>query len=355
VQDHNTILEPLFAWYDSNKRDLPWRHTKNPYKIWLSEVILQQTRVDQGLPYYLKFVEKYPSIEHLSEASIDEVLRLWQGLGYYSRARNLHKCAKVIQMEWGGSFPETRNDLLKLPGIGRYTSAAIASLAYGKKEAVVDGNVIRVVSRLFAIEDDISNQTTIDEITHIAESLIPSDDPATFNQAMMEFGAVHCVPANPDCTTCVFFDICEARKKGLQKQIPFKKRKSSKRDRYFNYLMIEIRGKLLMKKRSGNDIWNGLFEFYLIETDRDLDFDHLPLPSELTNHADKWTMEYSSKTIKHVLSHQNIMSKFIKISFVSDCSYNASLWSGFQLYSLDEIEELPKPILIDKYLGGKIN
>lgn len=352
--DHNAIIEPLFSWYNAIKRDLPWRNTKDPYKIWLSEIILQQTRVDQGLPYYLKFVEKYPSIKHLAEANIDEVLRLWQGLGYYGRARNLHKCAKTVVRECNATFPKNRKDLVQLPGIGPYTSAAIASFAYGKKEAAVDGNVIRVITRLFAIEGDISSQKTMNRISDIAGSLIPAEDPGTFNHAIMEFGAVHCVPANPDCDACIFFDICGARRKGLQRQIPFKKKKTAKRARYFNYLVVEIGSKILMRKRRERDIWNGLFEFYLIETDRELTFDLLQLPEELIDHRDKWVVEYETGIVKHVLSHQNIMSRFIKIGFGPEYNFYASAWPGFRPYSLKEIEELPKPILIDKYLGGKI-
>ena len=232
--NHKAIAEPLLSWYKRNKREMPWRNTKNPYKIWLSEVILQQTRVEQGLPYYLKFIQKYPSIKHLSEAKIDEVLRLWQGLGYYTRARNLHKCAKTVNNELGGLFPKEVNDLLKLPGIGPYTAAAIASFAFSKKEAVVDGNVLRVITRLFGIADDIGEQKTVRKISRIVNSIIPADNPSDFNHAMMEFGATYCVPRNPDCDNCVFRNSCEANKSNLQTQLPVKNKKIAKKTRYFN-------------------------------------------------------------------------------------------------------------------------
>ena len=186
--NHSAILDPLFRWYEANKREMPWRKTRNPYKIWLAEVILQQTRVEQGLPYYLKYIEKYPTIKHLANADIEEVLRLWQGLGYYSRARNLHKCAKTVSEELEGLLPNERKKLEKLPGIGPYTAAAVASFAFMKREAVVDGNVMRVITRLYGITNDISEQKTIKEISSIVTDLIPSDKPDVFNHAMMEFG-----------------------------------------------------------------------------------------------------------------------------------------------------------------------
>jgi A/G-specific adenine glycosylase len=351
---HNAILQPLFSWYRKNKRDMPWRNTKNPYKIWLSEVILQQTRFEQGLPYYLKFVEKYPTIKHLSEAHIDEVLRLWQGLGYYSRARNLHKCAKTINFEFGGKFPEQKNQLLQLPGIGPYTAAAIASFAFGKKEAVVDGNVLRVITRLFGIDKDIGDQKTVNEISGIVNELIPAEQPDIFNHAIMEFGASVCVPKNPSCSNCVLQHICTAYTKKMQAQLPMKKKKIVKKTRYFNYLVIHIGNQILMTKRENNDIWKGLFEFYLVESEKHQSFNRLVLPKELIDHTEIWELSRESRLYKHVLTHQNIMCQFYHIRFLEDHKFNDSHWKKYRPYTLSEIEDLPKPILIDKYLGEKI-
>jgi A/G-specific adenine glycosylase len=350
----NVIVSRLFSWYEINKRHMPWREIDDPYKIWLSEIILQQTRIEQGLPYYLKFVQKYPTIKHLSEAHIDDVLRLWQGLGYYSRARNLHKCAKTVSKDFGGYFPSDRKALMKLPGIGPYTSAAIASFAFGQREAVVDGNVMRVITRLYGITEDITNQKTIKKISEVVDELIPSDKPDIFNQAIMEFGAVHCVPANPNCGQCIFNDFCVAQAKGWQKRIPVKSKAIKKRTRYFNYLIIENDGRLLMKKRDQNDIWKGLFEFYLLETSQENAYDQLELPDQLVSNSRLWTLATESKLYKHLLTHQIIMCRFYHIKFVKEHPFDASKWIGYQQYTLSEIDGLPKPILIDKYLGEKI-
>lgn len=350
----NTIAEELLKWYYKNQRELPWRADKNPYKIWLSEVILQQTRVEQGLPYYLKFVKNYPNIHALAKAPEDNVLRTWQGLGYYSRARNLHKCAKFIVNNFGGNFPSERNELLNLPGIGPYTAAAIASFAFGKKEAVVDGNVIRVITRLYGIEDDIAKQKTTNQVKSIVDELIPESHPAVFNQAIMDFGALHCMPRNPLCANCSFLGICETQAKGIQDKIPFKSKKIKKRTRYFNYLIIRIGKNILMRKRTMNDIWKGLFEFFLIESDSESSFDDIPLPDGIIRQSHKWEIQEEFKSKKHLLSHQTIMGKFYIIQTSNDFMFNPMDWPDYQLYSNEEIIELPKSILIDRFLGEKI-
>ncbi len=353
--EHNAIISSLFAWYQIYKRELPWRNTKNPYKIWLSEIILQQTRIEQGLPYYLKFIDKYPSIQHLANAPVDDVLRLWQGLGYYSRARNLHLCAKIVSQQFNGKFPEYREELMKLPGVGPYTSAAIASFAYKKKEAVVDGNVIRFISRLYGIELDISLGSTVKMINSIADELIPDKNPDVFNQAAMEFGALQCIPGKPDCDSCIYSTTCVARLNHLQDVIPVKTRKIAKRTRYFNYFIIDIDGKILMRKREGNDIWNGLFEFFLLESSHENGLEELKLPNELAENPDSWLIADESKWHRHILTHQVIMCRFIKINLHDRHILDLSGWDNYRLYSCDEIEALPKPILLANYLGGKIN
>ena len=349
------INQYLINWYDQNKRDLPWRNTSNAYHIWLSEVILQQTRVAQGLPYFRRFVQKFHTVHDLANAPEDEILRVWQGLGYYSRARNLHKCAKIVSNEYNGKFPDERQELAKLPGIGPYTSAAIASFAFSKKEAAIDGNVLRVLTRIYGIEDDISDKRTVDAIREIANIIIPSEDPGKFNQAIMEFGALNCVPKNPKCESCGLRDICEAKIQGKEILIPVKLKKIKRKSRYFNYLVVEIGNKYLMRKRGYDDIWKGLFEFCLIENDIVTTFAELALPNVLTMNSKCWELTSESRIIKHVLTHQNIHCTFHHIRFMDGFKYNAAQWGGLKLYSASEINELPKAILIDNYLGGKIN
>ena len=344
------IISTLLWWYSQNKRDLPWRQTRDPYKIWLSEIILQQTRVEQGLPYYLKFIKKYSNVFKLAQAPIDEVLRTWQGLGYYSRARNLHKCAITIIDKYNGKFPEERSELIKLPGIGPYTSAAIASICFGKKEAVVDGNVIRLITRLFGIETDISSPKTIKKVTFIAESLITNSNPDIFNQAIMEFGATQCKPNKPLCEDCIFTEFCSGRIRNIQHKIPFKLKKLKKRERFFNYFIIRFNNKILMKKRKGNDIWNGLFEFLLLETKSEKDFDELHPTSFLKKFSNIWILETISPSFKHILTHQIINCKFYEINFSKSIAMEDYNW-----FTLEEIENLPKSILIDRYLREKIN
>ena len=223
----------LIQWYLNNKRDLPWRNTQNPYLIWLSEIMLQQTRVAQGLPYYMAFTNAFPTVFELANASEEQVLKLWQGLGYYSRARNLHKTAQFVASELNGEFPDNNKDLLKLKGIGDYTAAAIASFAYNEAVPVVDGNVFRVLSRYFDIETDISLVTAKKEFSALAFELMPKNDPASFNQAIMEFGALQCVPKNPSCEICVFNSSCAALQKKKVHLLPFKSKKIKVSYRFF--------------------------------------------------------------------------------------------------------------------------
>lgn len=351
--NNNRISKELINWYSHSKRDLPWRDIDDPYKIWLSEVILQQTRVDQGLPYFNHFVEKYPTVMHLAESRLDDVLRSWQGLGYYSRARNLHKCAITIVEKYNGKFPSTRNELIKLPGIGPYTSAAIASFAFGKKEAVVDGNVVRVITRLFGIEENIADRQTVNQINQIVDDLIPESDPALFNQAIMEFGALHCTPKKPSCSSCGFLGICIAQKSGAQTKIPFKPGKIKKQIRFFNYLIIKTQDKYFLHKRMKKDIWNELFEFFLVETPSEISFDKLVLPKILTHKPQLWKITEESRTYKHLLSHQTILCRFYEISMSKEFKFNSMDWEEYQLYSKEEIDELPKSTLINRYLEKK--
>ncbi|HEY0769642.1 MAG TPA: A/G-specific adenine glycosylase, partial [Sphingobacteriaceae bacterium] len=227
--------DKIVKWYSENKRSLPWRETKDPYRIWLSEIILQQTRVAQGLPYYLRFVERFPTVSHLASAPQDEVLRLWQGLGYYTRARNLQKCAQTIVEKYSRKFPRTYAELISLPGIGEYTAAAIASISFNEKVAVVDGNVFRVLSRVFGIDTPINSAEGKKGFSKLANDLIHETAPADYNQGLMEFGALFCTPKNPKCEECVFRKSCHAFQNGLQQQLPVKLKSKASRKRYFYY------------------------------------------------------------------------------------------------------------------------
>ncbi|HYG19647.1 MAG TPA: A/G-specific adenine glycosylase, partial [Ohtaekwangia sp.] len=237
--DNRYFPDKVVEWYDQNKRDLPWRQTRDPYKVWLSEVILQQTRVSQGLPYYLKFIEQYPDVHALAAASEQEVLRCWQGLGYYTRARNLHKCAKQVASAHRGIFPTSFAELKTLPGIGDYTAAAIASISFGEQVAVVDGNVFRVLARIFGIDKPINSPEGKNHFSTLANALISKHpQPDIYNQAVMEFGALHCVPKNPLCDSCPFKGICVAAMQELQHALPVKLKAKPVRKRYFNYFVI---------------------------------------------------------------------------------------------------------------------
>lgn len=287
----------LIDWYKKNKRDLPWRNTRNPFNIWLSEVILQQTRVAQGMSYYEKFCEEFNTVKDLAEASEDKVLALWKGLGYYSRGRNLRKAAIQIQEEFGGEFPQTFKELKKLKGVGDYSAAAIASFAFGEKVAVVDGNVYRVLSRVFNIKTAIDSTEGKKYFAKLANELICENDPAMFNQAIMEFGALQCSPKSPDCTVCPFHLKCEAEAEGTIGSLPFKAKKTKRRSRYFNFYFAEQGGIVKLEKRVEGDIWANMYQFPLIEvTEFDEDIDTL------------WET-------KHVLSHQDLFCRFIKVDF----------------------------------------
>jgi len=307
----------LTQWYLQNKRDLPWRKTADPYPIWLSEIMLQQTRVAQGTPYFLSFTNVFPTVFDLANADEEQVLKLWQGLGYYSRARNLHKTAQYVAYELNGVFPATYNDLLKLKGIGEYTAAAIASFSYNEAVPVVDGNVFRVLSRYFDIDTDIALASAKKEFAALAFELMPKDNPALFNQAIMEFGALQCVPKSPNCTICVFNESCAALQKKKVDQLPVKSKKLKVRNRYFNYIVVSDElGNTIIQKRTAKGIWHNLYEFPLIETDKVEDFDCIA--EHIQNDFSKVypiisIMEFNEQSIIHKLSHQHLYIKFWKV------------------------------------------
>lgn len=258
----------IMNWYTRNKRELPWRETQDAYKIWLSEIILQQTRVSQGLPYYNNFVDKFPNVYAFANAPIDDILKLWQGLGYYSRARNMHIAAKTVVNDYGGQFPDNYTALLQLKGVGKYTAAAIASIAYNEAVAVVDGNVYRVLARYFGIHEPIDSTTGIKTFNTLANEVLDKENPAIYNQAIMEFGALQCKPQNPDCPNCVLQTTCKAFADKTVGLLPIKAKKTVVKKRYFNYLYFDKPGFTYLQKRPEKDIWAGLYEFPLVETEQ---------------------------------------------------------------------------------------
>ena len=350
----NFFSSGLLKWYGHYKRDLPWRGIKDPYKIWLSEIILQQTRVKQGLPYYLKFVENFPSVAHLARAEETKVLRLWQGLGYYSRARNLHKCAKVICEKYGGSFPSTFEELQKLPGIGKYTAAAIASFAFGEAVPVVDGNVYRVLSRLFGIQTDISSPGAYREFFAIAKEMMPEDSAGDFNQALMEFGATHCTPKNPLCLTCTFASCCIAMERRWQDKLPVKAKRVKIRTRYFSYFILESQDQILMRQRETSDIWGRLYDFYLVEHEQRRELEEVVNGHDfLHNLMREGPLIEEAPPFKHVLTHQIIQAAFYRFRLPGDFP-QGELPQNLKPYTIKKIKALPKPILIEKYLNAYI-
>lgn len=352
IPDAYKIADKLRDWYLQHKRDLPWRETNDPYKIWLSEVILQQTRVAQGHDYYLRFIESYPTVQDLAAAREEEVLRLWQGLGYYSRARNLHACAKTIVSYYEAQFPERYEDLMKLKGIGAYTAAAIASFAFGERVPVVDGNVFRVLSRLFGVETDISSSGARKEFFEIGKKLITHSDPAIHNQAMMEFGALQCTPAKPNCMFCTLQEYCVAFRDNRQSDLPVKLKKAKVKNRYFYYFVVEDGGRLLLKSRGPKDIWQGLYDFPLYESASDKPLEEA-LDAALGQYP--WlrncVLKEERGPVKHLLSHQKLHVRFLRLgSTTSGVQKISSVEKDLQFYDAQELSSLPKPILIDKYL-----
>lgn len=337
--------DTLLKWYLANKRDLPWRHTNDPYKIWLSEVILQQTQVIQGLSYYNKFVKTFPTVKHLAKSKEDAVLKMWQGLGYYSRARNLHATAKTISTIYKGIFPKTYEEIRSLKGVGNYTAAAITSMAYNMPYAVVDGNVYRVLSRVFGISTPINSTEGIKQFQKLADELILKKKAGLYNQAIMEFGAKHCKPVNPDCENCVLNDKCIAYAKNQVSQLPVKHKKTKIRDRYFNYfLLIDKSQNVIVNQRNKKDIWQGLFELFLIETEKETDLKTLLKSKQLKAFGENFVVEDKHMQFKHILSHQHLHSNFYVLRFKGKFSKKHSS------IAIKDLKKLAWPRLIDKFL-----
>lgn len=336
----------ILIWFDKNKRNLPWRKESDPYKIWLSEIILQQTRVAQGTEYYHSFCETYPNVKSLANASEQEVLRLWQGLGYYSRARNLHYSAKYIAEELNGEFPNTHKELLKLKGVGEYTAAAIASIAFNEPHSAIDGNAFRVLARYFDIELDTSLSKTKKYFIELGNEIIDHERPGDFNQAVMELGALVCLPKNPKCDICPLNESCAALMKDKIDQLPVKTKKVKVKNRNLNFLEISDGEHYLMCKRTQKDVWKNLFTFPLIELEEN---------KKWNSQANSFDLEFEKTHSEiHILTHQKLNITFWNAQANSLELKTLANELNAEIYALEEIEDLPLPRPIEKYFNDKI-
>lgn len=343
----DAIAESLINWYDCHHRELPWRETTDPYAVWISEIILQQTRVAQGYDYYVRFMREFPTVEALAEADEDRVLRLWQGLGYYSRARNLHAAARQVVAQ--GGFPNTYEGLLRLRGVGAYTAAAIGSFAFGLPVAVVDGNVYRVFSRLFAVTEPIDTTSGQKLFASLAAQLLPDECSAQYNQAVMEFGALQCVPRSPRCDVCPLADKCLALDRGLVNELPVKSHRTKVTDRWFHYFYVHNADYMYLHKRSSDDIWRGLYELPMVERVSDeligdemeevLPTDVLPSRRELRLLGSR----------RHVLSHQVIHATLYEV----EVSCELPALTPYIIIRIDELDDYALPRLITLLLHGE--
>ncbi len=348
------FTKKLLEWHISHPRSLPWKGERDPYLVWLSEIILQQTRVEQGLPYFERFKEKYPTVGDLAQASEDEVLKMWEGLGYYSRARNLHFTARFVAAELGGKFPATYLGLRSLRGIGDYTAAAIASFALGLPYAVVDGNVQRVLSRYFGIEEPVDTAKGKRLIAQLAQELLDEAQPGNYNQAIMDFGATHCTPATPKCTTCPLQVLCKAFQQKKVESFPLKSKKSQRRQRFFCYLVIHQQGKIFIKKRTKRDIWQNLYDFPMIE------MEHLPQSRQaVLGHetCKRWLGQGKHQLLrislpfKQELSHQQVTALFCEIKVGSQFCPPQENWLAANMH---ELNNFAFPKLVSLYFKQNI-
>lgn len=342
-----TFQSELINWYQKNKRDLPWRHTNDAYTIWLSEIILQQTRVEQGLPYFTKFLENFPTVGAFASATETQVLKLWQGLGYYSRGRNMHATAQIVVNDYNGEFPRQHGTLIKLKGIGEYTAAAISSFSSGEAKAVVDGNVFRVLARYYGVHTAINSPAGKKEFYTLANELLFKEDPALYNQAIMEFGAMQCKPKSPNCGICPLNQTCYAFNNNLVAVLPVKIRKAEQKHRFFNYFISRHGDQILIKERQAGDIWQHLYDFPLVETDQPytlLDAELLQQVRESFGNDAEITL-VSAK--KHILTHQIIHIQFFALK---NYIFNFNKQKELNWVSLNKLDELPQPKVIHDFI-----
>ena len=333
-----------------NKREMPWKGEKDPYKIWLSEIILQQTRVDQGLAYYKDFIKNFSTVHQLAKAPETKVFKLWEGLGYYTRCKNLIATAKYISTKLKGKFPDKYEDILALKGIGPYTAAAIGSFAFNLPYAVVDGNVFRVLSRYFGIDTPIDSTDGKKLFTQLANDLLDKKQPGIYNQAVMDFGATICKPQLPLCTVCFLKSNCKAKQNGLVNKLPVKEKSIVKKTRWFYYIIASCNGQLYVKKRGAGDIWENLYEFILIENEGALATEKITGLQQVKAlfGKNKLVVEQVSKPYRQLLTHQTIIGQFIKIRLDKPVSI-----PGYQLVKEEKINKLPFPKFITSYLKDK--
>lgn len=349
------MIEPftklLLSWHDINKRsELPWNNTKDPYRIWLSEIILQQTQVKQGRPYYEKFVKKYPTIQALAAATEEEVMKQWQGLGYYSRARNMHSTAKVVSNEYAGRFPSEYKEILKLKGVGKYTAAAIASFAFGHSYAAVDGNMIRVLSRVFGVSAVDGYPKFLKDIDLLADQMIVPDRPADFNRAIMDFGSIVCKAKLPQCLGCPIQDSCIAFNENMVGELPPKKAKVAVQKRYYIYLVFNKDGKTLIRKRGAKDFWQGLYEFYLIEQDSAPSLSDSKLKALIANELQIQDFGIDAISLrKQRLTHRLVTALFINIT-VADSANIINDESSYHWTDIGKLNSYAFPRMIAQYL-----
>lgn len=344
----STFSKRLLVWHSTQDRPMPWKGSKNPYWIWLSEIILQQTRVEQGLPYFEKFVEHYPTVQDLANAPEDEVMKLWQGLGYYSRARNLHATAKNISFNLNGDFPNTYKEILKLKGVGPYTAAAISSFAFDLPHAVVDGNVYRVLSRTFGIKTPIDSTAGKKEFNALADTLIDKSKPAAYNQAIMDFGATLCTPKSPNCKTCPFQTNCWALKNQEISNLPVKSKKLVKKKRYFNYLVFNYDNVTYLNKRIQKDIWQNLYEFPMIETPDNVDVTALkntPQWQKYLSNESHFSITKISPPFLQILTHRKIIGRFYEVKL-----HHPINGHPFLEIEKNKLKEFAFPKIITRYL-----
>ena len=337
----------IISWYLVHKRDLPWRDTTDAYIIWLSEIILQQTRVEQGMPYFHRFREAYPTVADFANASEDDILKLWQGLGYYSRGRNMHKAARQVMEQFDGKFPHSYQQLVTLKGVGEYTAAAIASFAGNEAQAVVDGNVFRLLSRYFGIAEPINSTKGKKLFTELANKLIDKKRPGLYNQAAMEFGSLQCRPKNPLCETCPLRLTCYAFTHKQTGQLPVKLKTQKIRTRYFNYVVAVKNDEIVIHKRGPNDIWQNLHEFPLFETETELAVHDLVNLPEFKAAFGEVSIQKISSPVKHILSHQKLVTRFIELGAFSEGFLQSNRW---KYVSFKQLEELAQPKLIFGFL-----
>ncbi len=344
----SSFSKSLIAWYQVRKRDLPWRNTNEPYFIWLSEIILQQTRVDQGMSYYQKFVVLFPTIHHLANADEDDVLKAWQGLGYYSRARNLHTTAKIISKQHQGKFPQTSIELEKLKGIGSYTSAAIASFCFKEVCPVLDGNVMRFLARLYGISDPVDGSVGKKKLHLLASQLIDKKNPGIFNQAIMEFGATHCTYRQPNCAACLYAISCVAHKTNAIENFPVKGKKTKVKKLFLYYFVIRYKKKVFLLKRTKSGIWQGLHDFPNFESSTELEIGNV-IAEFLQEHnmTKSATVVSTSEMFKHILTHRTIHAKFIELELKK--TWKSLPTDVFAVLEI-EIDKYGIPRLIEKYL-----